>query len=112
MSISEKIFNVLKEKGITQKQFSQRTGISQSVISDWKRKSTNPAADKILIICETLDISPYELLSGTENANFKQTEQVVIDKKSQDYIVLEAFQSLDPQRKNRLMGYIQALKED
>lgn len=30
-------------------------------ISDWKRKSTNPAADKILIICEALDISPYSI---------------------------------------------------
>ncbi len=51
MLISERIFELLKEKGITQKEFSELTGISQSTISDWKRKKTNPASDKIMLIC-------------------------------------------------------------
>ena len=46
-----------------QKEFSEWTGISQSTISDWKRKKTNPSADKILKICEVLGVTPYELLS-------------------------------------------------
>ena len=38
MTISEKIFQLLEEKGMSQKEFSERTGIAQSSISDWKRK--------------------------------------------------------------------------
>ena len=52
--ISEKIFELILRNGMTQKEFSEETGISQSTISDWKRKGTNPSADKILKICEVL----------------------------------------------------------
>lgn len=38
MLISEKIFHLLVKKGMSQKEFSEQTGISQSTISDWKRK--------------------------------------------------------------------------
>ena len=48
MLISEKIYKYMEQKGMTQKEFSQCTGISQSTISDWRRKKTNPSADKIL----------------------------------------------------------------
>lgn len=40
--ISEKIFELILRNSITQKEFSEKTGISQSTISDWKRKGTNP----------------------------------------------------------------------
>ena len=66
-TISDKIFELLKEKGMSQKEFAQRTGIAESSISDWKKKRTNPVSDKILIICEVLDVTPYELLSGAEH---------------------------------------------
>ena len=37
-TISDKIFELLKEKGMSQKEFAQRTGIAESSISDWKKK--------------------------------------------------------------------------
>lgn len=111
MLISQRIFELLKEKGITQKEFSEQTGISQSTISDWKRKKTNPASDKIMLICDVLNISPYELLSGVEKSNYKQLDYVVVDKKSDDYLILEAFRKFNQNEKNRLLGYIQAMSE-
>jgi transcriptional regulator with XRE-family HTH domain len=50
MTISDKIFELIRERGMTQKEFSEATGIAQSSISDWKRKKTNPVSEKILII--------------------------------------------------------------
>ncbi len=111
MIISERIFELLKEKGITQKEFSELTGISQSTISDWKRKKTNPAADKIMLICDVLKITPYELLSGIEKSNYKQLDYVIVDKKSDDYLILEAFHNFNQNERNRLFGYIQAMSE-
>ncbi|MGN9056357.1 helix-turn-helix domain-containing protein [Bariatricus sp. HCP28S3_A7] len=58
-TVSDRIFELLKERKMTQKEFAQRTGIAESSISDWKKKRTNPVSDKILIICEVLDVSPY-----------------------------------------------------
>ena len=52
MTISERIFELLDKRGMSQKEFSEKTGIAQSSISDWKRKKTNPVSEKILIICK------------------------------------------------------------
>lgn len=48
MIISERIFKILNEKDMSQKEFSSLTGIACSTISDWKHKKTNPSSDKIM----------------------------------------------------------------
>ena len=111
MIISERIHELMKEKGITQRYLSEKTGIAQSTICDWKRKKTNPAADKILPICEVLNVTPYELLAGTSYESKFQVDYLLIDKNSEDFQVLEQYNSLDRADKNRVMGYMQALKE-
>ena len=64
MIISERIFYVMEHKNITQLELSRRTGIATSNISDWKKKKTNPKADCLLSICDALDITPEQLLTG------------------------------------------------
>ena len=66
MQIGERVYKYLEEKGMSQAVFVSKTGISQSTVSDWKRKGNNPSADKIMIICEVLGVSPYQLLTGSE----------------------------------------------
>lgn len=112
MTISEKIFELIKERGMTQKEFSEATGIAQSTISDWKRKKTNPASDKIMIICDVLGVDPIELLSGTEGENFKQPEYLQIDKNSAEYEIVESYRNMDPRTQARIKGYIDALRGD
>ena len=87
----------LKEKGMSQKEFSQKTGIAESSISDWKKKHTNPVSDKILIICEVLDISPYELLSGAEHigTRSRDNQTYVFAKDTELGMVVETYQQLD-----------------
>lgn len=65
MTISERIFKIMGEKKITQLELSKNTGIGQSTISDWKTKKTNPSADKIMILCATLEVTPEDLLIDT-----------------------------------------------
>lgn len=43
-TVSEKIFEFAKERVMTQKDYLSRTGITESMTSDWKRK-TNPTSD-------------------------------------------------------------------
>ena len=64
MIISERIFYVMEQKNITQLELSRRTGIATSNISDWKKKKTNPKADCLLSICDALEITPEQLLTG------------------------------------------------
>ncbi|MCR4764456.1 MAG: helix-turn-helix domain-containing protein [Lachnospiraceae bacterium] len=112
MTISERIFELLKKRGMSQKEFSERTGIAQSSISDWKRKHTNPVSEKILIICETLGVTPYELLSGTEGEGSRSnpSEMMLIDKNSENGRVICEFLSMDKGMQGRLIGYMEALR--
>ena len=63
MTVSERIFERLNQLSMTQKEFSDRTGILPSTISEWKKNKTNPSSEKILTICKVLDVSPEWLLS-------------------------------------------------
>ncbi len=114
MLISERIYKYLEEKGMSQLEFANRTGISQSTVSDWRRKGTNPSADKIMIICEVLEISPYELLQGTENKKLKEyrkTDYIMIDRQSAEYKLIEAYRNGDADRRKRLEGYLNQIND-
>ncbi|XME02315.1 helix-turn-helix domain-containing protein [Lachnospiraceae bacterium C1.1] len=62
MTISERIFERLAQLSMTQKKFSEKTGIQPSTISEWKKNKTNPSSEKIMPICEALGVTPYWLL--------------------------------------------------
>ena len=110
MIISERIFKIMEDRGMSQIDFSRKTGISQSTISDWKRKKTNPAADKIMVICDVLNVSPYDVLQDTANQKNKADFRVVSEGTS-DYELMVEIDSLDSKQKERLRGYLSALKE-
>jgi len=110
MIISERIFQVLKAKGISQKDFAMKTGIPQSTISDWKGKHVNPAADKIMIICDVLDISPSELLTGTDDSSKWKVDFVVLRRDSAEYRLLHDINELPSHYRERVVGYVDALK--
>ena len=50
MTISERMFQIMKEKGVTQSRLSRMTGISTRTICAWHKLGTNPVADKIMVI--------------------------------------------------------------
>ncbi|MCI8284601.1 MAG: helix-turn-helix transcriptional regulator [Firmicutes bacterium] len=108
MKISNRIFNILQEKNISQQDFAEKTGISPSVISDWKRKGTNPSADKIITICRVLEVSPNYLLN--ENIDLDSFEEGYYSSPL-ELELLNIFRGLKPDLKNRLIGYAQAISD-
>lgn len=56
-----KLFDIMAERKITQKQLSQATGISQGNISDWKNGRSSPKLDALLKISAYLNISVKDL---------------------------------------------------
>lgn len=64
MTINQRLFTVMDNKGISNAELSKGTGIKQNTISDWRTKGTNPSSDKIYRICEYLGISCEYLLTG------------------------------------------------
>ncbi len=110
MTISERIFVLLAEKGISQKELSVRTGISQSTISDWKRKKTNPSADKLKVICDVLHITLDDLL-GEPGASKRNADDILVEKGSDEYALLNGYRALPKMYKERMIGYLSALKD-
>ena len=110
MTISGKIFELIKEKGMTQKEFGRRTGIPQSTISDWKGKQLNPASDKILIICDVLEVSPYELLGAAESSKYVIPDHVIVQKDTEEYVLIERYRKLGKDQRERLLGYLEAIR--
>ena len=97
---------------MSQIEFANRTGISQSTISDWRRKGTNPSSDKIMIICDVLGISPEALLTGVdEDCDSREQDYIVVDKESLEYKLIESYRVLDQDARKRLEGYMMALRD-
>ena len=113
MTISERIFELIEKRGMSQKEFAEKTGIAQSSISDWKRKKTNPVSEKILIICEVLNVTPYELLGGTDGSGDRSnpSKVILIEKDSEIGKAVVEFMAMDKGMQGRILGYMQALKE-
>lgn len=115
MLISDRIYAYMKERNISQLEFAKRTGISQSTVSDWRRKGTNPSADKIMIICDVLGITPYDLLIDAETKNKKvyhEIDYMIINKESDEYQMIELYRSFDKEEKNRFLQYAEKLKSE
>ena len=108
MTIGERVKELIVERGMTQKQFSERTGIPQSTISDWKSKKLNPASDKIAIICEVLEIDPSLLLSGSSGIKYESESVLHINKGTSEYELLSVYQTLNRRFQDRLIAYAYA----
>lgn len=111
MQIYERVFGLLQDIGMPQKEFSEKTGIPQSTISDWKNKKVNPSSDKIMIICQVLGVTPYDILSGTESDKYEKPDFLVVNKSTDEYILIENIRKLSKSKYNKLLGYVEALAD-
>ncbi len=98
MTISERIYALLRERNLTPAELSDKTGIARSTISDWRTKKTNPAADKIMAICEALEVTPSELLTG-------KTEE-------EESKFLSIYHGLTQKQRNRVLTYMERLQTE
>ena len=113
MIISERIFKIIKEKNITQAEFAKRVGIATSTVSEWKKKKTNPSADKIMDICAALEVTPEELLTG-RGLDEKQGLEVSESKGRMtpiDWQIIDDFHGMKEAQKRRMLKYIETLKQ-
>ncbi|MBE5914331.1 MAG: helix-turn-helix domain-containing protein [Pseudobutyrivibrio ruminis] len=116
MTITERIFFLIKERGLSQNAFGKAAGIAPSTISDWKRKGHNPSADKIVDICKALDVTPEQLLTGKDidenyiDENYIEPTADYVARKQDEELLIE-INSLKKDQKKRLKAYVKALKQ-
>lgn len=113
MTVGQRIFYLLKEKNMTQVEFSKRTGIATTTISDWRKKNTNPGSDKIMLICAALEITPEYLLSGVceDSDRGKNINYMVLPQGTDERMLLELFNDMPWPERARLLEYAKRLSE-
>ena len=111
MTIRDRIFDKLTVMDMTQKEFAKRTGIPETTVSDWKKKKTNPTAEKILIICKVLNVTPEWLLSGVETHGTRSNPATIIaiDTNTDVGELVSVYNSCDAAMQSRILGYAQAM---
>lgn len=108
MTITERIFYLIKARGMSQNSFGKAAGIAPSTISDWKTKGHTPSADKIMDICRVLEVTPEILLTG-KGIDEPDVTVPKIDYKGKQ-LLLE-YESLSEDDKKRLLVYAKKLGE-
>ena len=111
MTVGQRIFYLLEEKGMTQVEFSKRTGIATTTISDWRKKNTNPGSEKIMAICAALEVTPEYLLSGVceDSKRGRNVDYLVIPQGTEERALIEIFNELGWPERSHLIEYAKKL---
>ena len=75
MNISERLFNLRKEKNLSQEELANVLGVSRQTISKWETGESTPDFDKIIPLCEFYGITSDELISGKKDIIEAKKEQ-------------------------------------
>lgn len=102
MTIRERIFQIMEEKQMTQKEFAKLAQIPESTISDWKKKGNTPSAEKLVDISGALGVSVAELLGVPSVEYLSEDEKALI----------EGFRKSSDAQRSRLLAYSKHFSED
>ena len=98
MKISERIFELMKAKKITQAELAEALGITQPSVGNWKTRGTTPPMEYLPTICEVLGVSWEYLVTGEE------TEQHFT---SEELHLVEQFRKVLPEGQKNIQRYIE-----
>ena len=76
MNIGEKLYELRKEKHLSQEEVADKLNVTRQTISKWETNQSTPDFDKIKPLCELYGITADELLTGEK----KEKEQEPLNK--------------------------------
>lgn len=79
MNFGEKLYELRKEKKLSQEDVADKLNVTRQTVSKWETNQSTPDFDKVLPLCELFEISADELLSGNkkEENNTKKQDKVI-----------------------------------
>lgn len=82
MNIGEKLFELRKEKNLSQEEVAEKLNVTRQTVSKWETNQSTPDFDKIIPLCELFEISTEELLTGNkpETINVEVREEEKTEK--------------------------------
>lgn len=110
MTISQRIFDVMYQKRMKQKDLAEYIHVSTATVSAWNKKNINPPVELISKISDFLGVSLQYLImgeDGEENKNsvtMEHDSQINVDDNIQE--IQEIMDTLTPREKTKLMSII------
>lgn len=69
----------LSLRGISQKELSQKLGVSQSAVTNWVKGKNSPDIEVVAQICDVLDISVSDLFGKKEGKQLDNIEKSLLE---------------------------------
>ena len=104
MTITERIFGILAQKGLSQKEFSKNIDVNEKTVSAWKKNNSLPPVDKISKISEFLGVSITYLITGAE-------DETNISLDGDEELLLSYFRGLNDKDKGIILGEAKLLSK-
>ena len=71
----DKIYNLRKQKNITQEEFGDMVGVSRQTVSQWEANVMSPKADKLQKICEVLNVDVGYFFENTNKSQIINVDE-------------------------------------
>ncbi len=101
MTICERMFSLMEEKGKSGYGLSKKLKIDSGIISGWKRRGTNPPAKYLDAISEYLGVSIEFLCTGRKSPEPLEDERYFSE---QEIRLIEKYRSLSEDGKDLIRG--------
>lgn len=122
---NERIFQLMKNRGLSAYRVSKDTGISQASLADWRKGRSNPKIDKLQKLADYLGVS-IQYLTGESN-EIDDTQQMqapngyYVDKETAEYaemlrtrpgarLLFSAAKDISKEDMQKAVEYIEFLK--
>jgi len=110
--MKERIRKIRKHLDITQQEFADRLGVKRGAIANYEVGRNEPTDSVISLICREFNVREEWLRTG-EGEMFKPRPTDTLDRlayennfSNADYVVIEKFVSLQPQKRKELLGKV------
>ena len=79
MNLGEKLYELRKEKNLSQEEVADKLNVTRQTVSKWETNQSTPDFDKIVPLCELFEISTEELLTGKKQEE-KEEKEIIEEK--------------------------------
>lgn len=101
MDVLEKITQLRLERGWSEYQLAEKSGLTQSTISSWYRKNMLPTIPSLSKLCDAFGISLSQFFLENDGNTIQITDQ--------QRCLLENAAKLDPKQYNALLNFLKTL---
>lgn len=85
--IGSEIQEYRKKAGLNQEEFADKLGVSRQAVSKWERDKAYPDLDRLVCICEILDVQVGELIYGNSEVS-SETEETLVSYQANNVVHL------------------------